>query len=135
MNYIKVCKLDKINTDSLIEIVKSTQDSDMIGCIVCFMGIVKKETDNGVIDKLHMDVDERTERKLKDIADNINKKYDVVNTLIYHNLNDIKCGEPIVYVSVSARYRIDAFKAVQEIVDRIKNEIHAGLQDGKSGKS
>ncbi len=110
--------------EDLLETVKSSPGYGETGCIVSFIGVVREESGEGSVERLHLGVDETTEGRLREIAGEVSRKYDVVNTLIYHNLDEVGRGEPVVYVLASARHREDAFKAVQEIIDRIKNEVH-----------
>lgn len=129
MNCIEVTKLEKIKLEDLITKVRLGPDSDRIGCIISFIGIVRKKSDGNIVEKLHLGLDNEAEEKLRDIAREVGRKYKVINTLIYHNLDEIDSKDTVVYVIVSTEHRKEAFMALEEIVDRIKAEVHIDLKE------
>ena len=129
MDYIRVMRLEGIELMELIKLVKSGPDSGRIGCVVSFIGVVREKSGGGVVERLHLDLSEGLEDKLRSILVNVGRKYGVINTLIYHNSGEIDSGDAIMYVLVSAEHREEAFDAVQEIVDEVKKGVHADLRE------
>ncbi len=127
MNHIKITKLGADAFAQAMENVLSCPDSDRIGCVVAFTGIVRKKSGGKSVSKLHLGLADDTEGKLRAIADEASRKHGIVNTAICHNLDDIGAKSPVVYIIVSAEHRAEAFDAVKEIVDRIKSEVHVDL--------
>jgi molybdopterin synthase catalytic subunit len=93
------------------------------GAIVSFIGYVKGLVDDKKVYELEYSVYEPyTSAKLKEIAVEEYKKYNLLAVRIYHRVGRLKPGEPTVYIIVAARGRREAFEAAREILERVKRE-------------
>ena len=126
MNTTKIANLKEIDINDLYRQVKS-ENPDRIGCIVSFTGIVRENTNGRITREVHLGLDQSTEGKLKEIADEASKHRGILNILIYHNIDDIKAGDEVVYILVAAQHRKEGFAALEDIIDRIKKEVHVDL--------
>jgi molybdopterin synthase catalytic subunit len=126
MNFIKIKDIGHIDINELYGKVKS-ENTDKIGCIVSFTGIVRENTCGRITKELHWGMDEQTENKLKTIADEESAQEGILNILIYHNFDDLKAQEPVVYILIAAEHRKEGFEALMNIIDRIKDEVHVDV--------
>jgi len=62
------------------------------------------------------------ERWMSKLVRDIRAKYGVVDVIVQHRSGAVKVGEDIMHVLVASKRRAEAFKALSEIIDRIKNE-------------
>ncbi len=129
MEYIQLTRLEDVCLDDLVRKVGGGPDSDRIGCITSFIGVVRKKSGSGVVEKIRLGIDNKTKEKLGCIARDAGKKQGIINILLYHNLDELNAQDPIVYVLVSAEHRREAFDVIEEIVGRIKDEIHINLEE------
>ena len=115
-----------MDINELYKKVKS-KHADKIGCIVSFTGVVRENTRGRITKELHWGLDENTENKLKEIAGDESKRGGILNILIYHNTDDLKAQEEVVYILVAAEHRKEGFETLMNIIDRVKDEIHVDL--------
>ncbi|ADG12882.1 molybdopterin biosynthesis MoaE protein [Methanocaldococcus infernus ME] len=57
---------------------------------------------------------------LKNIGEEIKKKYNLLELAIYHNNGKLKVGEEIVDITIFSRHRHEAFEALKELINEIK---------------
>ncbi|ODS41593.1 MAG: hypothetical protein A7315_01190 [Candidatus Altiarchaeales archaeon WOR_SM1_79] len=126
MNYIKIKNLGSIDVNELYRKVKE-ENADKIGCVVSFCGIVRENTRGRITKELHWGMDEDAEDKLRQIAGDESKRDGILNILIYHNIDDLKAQEEVVYILVAAEHRKEGFEALMNIIDRIKDEVHIDM--------
>ncbi|MEM2240524.1 MAG: molybdenum cofactor biosynthesis protein MoaE, partial [Candidatus Bathyarchaeia archaeon] len=62
-------------------------------------------------------------RVLESLVEDVKKKYGLLDAVAEHRLGDVPVGEDIMYVLVASKHRDDAYKALMELVDRIKREV------------
>lgn len=106
--------------------MKSAKSIDECGAITSFTGIVRGFTKNGTkVRKLHYECEERIalERLEKVRATLLEKYEDVKEILIYHVVDDLDPGDPILFIVVASGHRTQGFKAVEEAVEKIKNKV------------
>lgn len=126
MNYIKIKSLEDVDLNDLHK--KATAENpDKIGCVVSFTGIVRENTGGRITKELHWGLSGDTEEKLRKIADAESKRDGILNILIYHNKDDLKARETVVYILVAAEHRKEAFECLMNIIDRIKDEVHVDM--------
>jgi len=126
MNQIKIKPLNDIDINDLYREVK-TENADKIGCIVSFTGIVRENTRGRITRELHWGLFGDTEKKLRKIADDESKQDGILNILIYHNADDLKAQELVVYILIAAEHRKEGFECLMNVIDRIKDEVHVDM--------
>lgn len=113
-------ELDSLS--SLIEHLK--RSSDDVGAIAVFIGVVRGVSDGEKVLKLSYEAHEALASKvLEDILEGVKEKYGLIDAVAEHRLGDVSVGEDIMYVLVSSKHRDEAYKALIELVDRIKGEV------------
>jgi molybdopterin synthase catalytic subunit len=56
------------------------------------------------------------------IIEDLKVKYEIIDAVVEHRVGKVLVGEDIMYVLVASKHRGAAFKALKELVERIKNE-------------
>jgi molybdopterin synthase catalytic subunit len=93
-----------------------------LGAYVTFIGTVRNTSQEGnkVTHLLIEPRDNNAETKLRDIATEIQKKWNIQDIAISRRTGKLKVGEIALVIVVAAVHRQEAFEACQYIVDRIK---------------
>jgi molybdopterin synthase catalytic subunit len=113
-------KLDPL--PSLIEYLKGS--SDEVGAVAIFIGVVRGVSGDGKVLKLCYEAHETLAHKvLEEVVEDVKKKYGLIDVVAEHRLGDVLAGEDIMYVLVASKHRDEAYKALTELVDRIKREV------------
>jgi molybdopterin synthase catalytic subunit len=113
-------KLDPL--PSLIEHLKGS--SDEVGAIAIFIGVVRGASSDGRVLKLSYEAHETLAHNvLESIVEDVKRKYGLIDVVAEHKLGDVLVGEDIMYVLVASKHRDEAYKALTELVDRIKHEV------------
>jgi len=107
---------------SLIEHLK--RSSDEVGAIAVFIGVVRGVSNGEKVLKLSYEAHEvLASRVLESLVEDVKKKYGLLDAVAEHRLGDVPVGEDIMYVLVSSKHRDEAYKALMELVNRIKSEV------------
>ncbi len=114
-------KLDSLS-DLISEIKKK---SDEIGAIIIFIGIVRGKSQEGEqVLRLEYEAHETLAIKvLKNLVKEVISKHNIIDGIAEHRIGQVKVGEDIMYILVASKHRKEGFKALEELVDRIKREV------------
>jgi molybdopterin synthase catalytic subunit len=112
------------NLQTLMDNVKKNPNFSKAGAITLFIGIVRGENNDGQkIVKMTLEAyEEKANETLQKIAQELSQKPGVVDVQIHHLLGEFNVGEDVVYVSVAAGHRKEAFDVLREAVERYKHE-------------
>jgi molybdopterin synthase catalytic subunit len=112
--------------ESLVATVKRSPDADRAGAIATFTGRVRA--------KDHPD-DERTEylefekyegvaeQRMREIETDLSDRDGVLDVRLHHRTGVVEAGEDIVFVVVLAGHRNEAFRTVEDGINRLKDEV------------
>ena len=107
--------------ESLMSRIK--RRTDEIGTIMIYVGVVRGSRGEERVLRLEFEADEEEmERWMSKLVRDVKAKYGVVDVIVQHRSGTVKVGEDIMHVLVASKRRAEAFKALSEIIDRIKNE-------------
>ena len=113
----KLSKLDEL-------IGKMKEKSEEIGAVLVFIGVVRGMSPLGKVIRLEYEAHEKlAQNKLNEILHDVKKKYGIIDAIVEHRKGSVSRGEDIVYVVVASRHRKEGFKALIEIVERLKREV------------
>jgi len=113
-------KLDSL--DSLVSQLKRT--SDEIGGIAIFVGAVRGTHGDERVLRLEYEAHETLAPKvIEKIIGDSKAKHGIIDAIVEHKVGSASVGEDVMYVLVSSKHRKEAFDALEEMVDRIKNEV------------
>lgn len=113
-------KLDSL--DSLISELKRT--SDEIGGIAVFVGAVRGTHGDEKVLRLEYEVHEMLAPKvIEKIIEDSRAKHGIIDAIVEHRVGSASVGEDVMYVLIASKHRNEAFDALEEMVDRVKNEV------------
>jgi molybdopterin synthase catalytic subunit len=94
------------------------------GAVVTFVGVARsKATTGGRVSNLFLDHHPRmTEASLREIAEDVGRRFDISAIRVVHRCGDIAPGEAIVFVATAALHRRAAFEAAEYAMDRLKTD-------------
>lgn len=94
------------------------------GAIGCFVGVVRGLSEEGERVKfLRYQSSYDAVKKLEQIAADIEKRPNIRHVMIHHIVDQIAPGEDAIYVLVAGHGRDDVFKALPEVMNRVKAEV------------
>jgi molybdopterin synthase catalytic subunit len=93
------------------------------GGTVLFSGTVRDHSDAGDVTALDYEAwEERAERALGEIADEMFERWPVCAAALLHRTGHLEIGEVSVVVCVSAPHRAEAFDAARHGIERLKHD-------------
>ena len=106
-----------------------------VGAIGCFVGVVRGVSSDGEAVKYlsYEGADEAIE-KLEKIASEMERRLNVKKVMIHHVVDEVSPGEDAIYVLVAGVGRADVFKALPEIMDRVKTDVPIWKKEVTKGK-
>ncbi len=122
----KLKEIQKYETiDSLVEKIKKHPDSSKAGAIATFTGRVRAENkqEKRTTHLKFEKYDRVANKRFNKIRREIKKREGVYEILTYHKTGVVNSEEDVVHVVVLAGHRREAFKAVEDGINRIKEEI------------
>jgi molybdopterin synthase catalytic subunit len=111
---------------SLVAQVKQSADEDKAGAIATFTGRVRAKdgTDDTPTEFLEFEkYDGVAEQKMADIREELESRDGVYEVLLHHKTGVVEAGEDIVFVVVLAGHRTEAFRTVEDGINRLKEEV------------
>lgn len=93
------------------------------GSMVIYVGFVKGVVEgHQVSDLIYESYDEYTSKRLKEIEEEIKRKYhDVVKIKVIHAIDKMKPGDDVILIMVLSRGRKDSIDAVKETIELVKH--------------
>jgi molybdopterin synthase catalytic subunit len=91
------------------------------GATVLFSGTVRDHSDAGGVTSLDYEAwDERAERALRDIGEELFERWPVCAAALLHRTGHLELGEVSVLVCVSSPHRAEAFEAARHGIETLK---------------
>ncbi|UPW01351.1 molybdopterin synthase [Halorussus gelatinilyticus] len=112
--------------ESLVADVKRSDDAPYSGAIATFTGRVraKEDEDDEPTQFLEFEKYEGVaEERMDAISTELEEREGVFDVVMHHRTGVIEYGEDIVFVVVLAGHREDAFRTVEDGIDRLKDEV------------
>lgn len=132
----------KKGTWKLADIIRGTRENrgfHKAGAIGIFIGVVRGETGEGIVEKLELEAyEEEAQAVLESICADLSREKGIVDVQIHHLLGEFESGEELVYVLVAGGHRTDVFPVLQKAVERFKKEVpvfkkeYVSRKDGKA---
>ncbi|PSQ56425.1 molybdopterin synthase [Halobacteriales archaeon SW_8_68_21] len=115
-----------ITRETLVRRVEASAGADRSGAIATFTGRVRAR--NGLDDDrtTHLAFEKYegvAEERMDAIAGELTDRDSVFDVRMYHRTGVIEAGEDIVFVVVLAGHRREAFRTVEDGIDRLKDEV------------
>jgi molybdopterin synthase catalytic subunit len=111
---------------SLVAEVKRSPDARYAGAIATFTGCVRRQehADDPPTEYLEFEkYDEVAEQRMATIRAELEERDGVHEVRMHHRTGVVESGEDIVFVVVLAGHRGEAFRTVEDGIDRLKDEV------------
>ena len=116
----------RVTLESLVNDVKRSPNADRAGAIATFTGRVraKDAPDDAPTEALEFETyREVADERLRALETELEAREGVHAVLTHHRVGRIEAGEDIVFVVVLAGHRREAFRTVEDGIDRLKEEV------------
>ncbi len=98
--------------------------ADESGAVTLFYGVARNNNEGRAVRALEYEAhDTLAEKKLREVGDEVLKRFDITGIGVHHRTGHIEIGETSLLVAVSSAHRREAFEACQFAVDRIKETV------------
>lgn len=102
-------------------IINSINKKETYGAVVTFIGIVRGYSENKKVISLEYEAYQpMAEKKLQEIALEIETRWQLKDLAICHRTGRLQVGEPALVIAIAAPHRKEAFEACEYAVDRLK---------------
>jgi len=113
----------EIDLPSLLSRLRTNLNSD-VGAIGCFVGVVRGVSKEGeAVKYLYYERGDDAAEKLEKIATDFEKRPNIKKVMIHHVVDQIAPGDDAIYVLVAGVRRSEVFKALADIMDRVKTDV------------
>jgi len=100
-----------------------TQQSSQTGALVCFTGLVRDINEGDSVKGMLLEhYPGMTEKSLLKIVQQAQTRWDLLGASVIHRVGKLLPSDPIVFVGVTSKHRIDAFESCQFIMDYLKTD-------------
>jgi len=109
-----------ISPDTVVNLARTTGS----GCVVTYVGLIREESrGKSVLSVEYTDSDGKAQDRLRDIADEITRKFAVNNVAIYHRVGKLNVGDINLVVAIATAHRGEGFAASQAAIDLFKERL------------
>lgn len=116
----------RVTLASLVDRVTDVPDADRAGAIATFTGRVREHDDPDDPRTVSLEFeryDDVAAERTATIREELTAREDVLEVLLHHRTGVVPAGEDVVFVVVLAGHRREAFRAVEDGIDRLKQEV------------
>ena len=106
-----------ISPESVVNEVKANSS----GCVVTYVGLIRDHSRGKQVQSVtYENVSGKAEKRLREIADEIKRRWPVDNVAIYHRVGRLNVGDINLVVAIAAAHRTEGFAACQYAIDQFK---------------
>ena len=106
-----------ISPESVVNEVKANSS----GCAVTYVGLIRDHSRGKQVQSVtYENVSGKAEKRLREIADEIKRKWPVDNVAIYHRVGRLNVGDINLVVAIATAHRTEGFAACQYAIDQFK---------------
>ena len=112
--------------ESLVADVKTSPDADLAGAIATFTGRVRRKDDPDDDPTEHLEFEKYegvAAERMAALRADLERRDGVYGVRLHHRTGVVDVGEDIVFVVILAGHRAEAFRAVEDGIDRLKDEV------------
>jgi molybdopterin synthase catalytic subunit len=116
----------RVTLESLVREAKATESADRAGAIATFTGRVRAKDDDDDARTTHLEFETYegvAEERMRAIEGELADRDGVFDVRMFHRTGVIPDGEDIVFVVVLAGHREEAFRTVEDGINRLKDEV------------
>lgn len=94
------------------------------GCVVTYVGVIRDHSQGKpVLSVAYDDLKGDAEGKLREIAVEVQRQWQVQNISICHRIGKLKVGDINLVVAIASTHRGEGFAACQYIIDQFKQRL------------
>ncbi|MBA7657316.1 Molybdopterin synthase catalytic subunit [subsurface metagenome] len=106
------------------ELVTNKVKTDSSGCVVTYIGVIRDYSrGKPVVSVEYKDAKGTAENRLREIASDISRRWQLENIAICHRIGKLKVGDINIVVAVAAAHRQEGFAACQYTIDQFKQKL------------
>ena len=114
-------KIQQKNFDYAEESKKIKKKNKYSGSISSFLGKVRKESNNKLIESIEIEhYQKMTKKEIKIIIDYVINKWEIDDFLIIHRFGKIVVSENIVLILIASKHRKDSLDSLEYVIDWLK---------------
>ncbi len=103
------------------EVVISKVKTDSSGCVVTYVGLIREYScGKPVVSVEYKDLEGTAESRLREIAGDIGRRWQLNGIAICHRTGKLKVGDINLVVAVASAHRQEGFAACQYAIDQFK---------------
>ncbi len=103
------------------ELIVNKVKTDGSGCVVTYVGVIRGYSrGKPVLSVEYQDPEGKAEEKLRQVATEIRKKWQLEDIAICHRIGKLKVGDINLVVAVASAHRQEGFAACQYAIDQFK---------------
>jgi molybdopterin synthase catalytic subunit len=111
-------------TDFSVDEVVNRIQTDEMGCIVTFIGIVRNNSNGKPVERIEIQIyEEMAVKQLDAIREEAISRFAIDDVSIVHRHGILKVSEKIMMIAVGAGHRVEAFDACRYVIDSIKEKV------------
>ncbi len=111
-------------TDFSVDEVVNRIQTDKMGCIVTFVGIVRNNSNGKPVERIEIQVyEEMAVKQLDAIREEAISRFAIDDVSIVHRHGSLRVSEKIMMIAVGAGHRVEAFDACRYVIDSIKEKV------------
>ena len=106
------------------DIIINQVKNDSSGCVVTYVGLIRDNSNNKpVLSVEYQDPTGNAVNTLKDIAKEVNLKWQIENIGIVHRTGILNVGDINLVVAIASGHRSEGFDACQYVINEFKNRL------------
>ena len=111
-------------TDFSVDEVINRIQTDEMGCVVTFVGIVRNNSNGKPVERIETQVyEEMAVKQLDAIREETISRFAIDDVAIVHRHGVLGVSEKIMMIAVGAGHRDEAFDACRHVIDSIKEKV------------
>ena len=111
-------------TDFSVDEVVNRIQTDKMGCIVTFVGIVRNNSNGKPVERIEIQVyEDMAVKQLDVIREEAISRFAIDDVSIVHRHGILRVSEKIMMIAVGAGHRDEAFDACRYVIDSIKEKV------------
>jgi molybdopterin synthase catalytic subunit len=115
-----------VTLESLVRAAKASEDADRAGAVATFTGRVRAKDEPDDARTTHLEFEKYegvAEATMRTIEEELTARDGVFDVRMFHRTGVIPDGDDIVFVVVLAGHREEAFRTVEDGINRLKDEV------------
>ncbi len=97
--------------------------SENVGAVLVFLGVVRGTSSGKRVLRLEYEAHgELAPKVLLELLEEAKAKHGIIDGVIEHKIGAAGVGEPVMCIAVASEHRQEGFRALMELVERVKQE-------------